>query len=113
VKNQIRDFLVRTWPPPFAQWFRVAFGLDELSVPTQNRVGLRNCRNLSQSFSTKSVALDCQEASLLIGKQNPIASDLLAKYLILQLEVIDDQLLLIANVLDEYSNEDMKRLEDK
>ena len=70
-------------------------------------------RDLSQLFSAKSVALHCQQASLLIGKQSPIASDLLAKYLILQLEVIDDQLLLIANVLDEYCNEDMQRLEDK
>jgi hypothetical protein len=33
--------------------------------------------------------------------------------LVLQLEVLDDHFLLLANVLDEYGEEDMQRLEEK
>jgi len=106
-KNQIHDFLALTWPPLFASWFRVACGLDKFSVPSKDRVG----RDLFKVFSAESLTFHCQDAALIIGKQNAFASQLLAKYLVLHLEVFDDQFLLLAYVLDKYGNKQMQRLE--
>lgn len=82
-KNQIHDLLIFRWPSQFASRLRTYFGLKKLSVPTQDRVALRNCRDLSKLFSAESFAFHGQESSLIIGKQNSFASNLLAKYLIL------------------------------
>jgi hypothetical protein len=48
-----------------------------------------------------------------VVQQYSFACKLLAKHLVLQLEVLDDHFLLLANVLDEYGEEDMQRLEEK
>ena len=64
----------------------------------------------STSTSTLPASMPNSE---IIREQNSFASNLLAKYLVLQLEVLDDQFLLLAYLLEEYSNAQMQRLKKK
>jgi hypothetical protein len=113
-KNQIHDLLIDGWPTnPVVTRLETAVWFDEFSVPPEDGVCLSNRRHLRELRSSKRFSLNRQKATLVIIQQHSVAADLLAKDLVLELNVLDDQLLLRAYVLNEGDDENMERLEKK
>ena len=112
-ENQIDNFLVFRWPPRILTRSGIALGLDEFSMPTQDRASLSNRCDLSKLLSPESFALHCQETSLIVAEQNSFVAKLVSKYLILQLKVFDDLFLFLSYGLTEYSEDHLERLEKK
>ncbi len=85
--------------------FAFAFGLNEFSMPTKDRVRLSNRGDLSKLLSSESFRLHRQNTPLIVTQQDSFAPQLLAKYLILQPKVFGYLFLFFAYGLTEYSQD--------
>ena len=71
----------------------VPFLGDEPTVPTEDRVGGDDCRQLGHGPAAQDLALDGQNPPLVIGKENPFPSHLVHQGLDLGVLELDDFLL--------------------
>ena len=62
---------------------------DQLSVPTQKRIGCDNAGKLPQGRASHDLGLLCEPSSLGVREAQPFVAHLFTEYAVLLLEVID------------------------
>ena len=80
---------------------------DQLPVPSQDRIGGHDGRNLSKDHTRQELALDRQASPLSVAESDPLLATGLSHDLILSVQVLDDLLLL---AVDSPSKDDQKQL---
>ncbi len=83
---------------------------DEFAVPTQDRVGCNDRGELTEEFPSEYLALDRQPTALVVGETNLFCAHLLAKNLVLFLEVFDYLKLSAVHPASEQEEQEPQRL---
>jgi hypothetical protein len=83
---------------------------DKLSVPTKDRVGGDERRNIFECSSANGLAANRESAALIVGQSKSFVPELLLEGLVFLSEILDDRILLAADPASHGGDEDLPGL---
>ncbi len=86
---------------------------DELSMPTQNRIGREDRSNFTEHLPAQDFAFDSQTTPLIIVEQDSLLAEFFFEHLVFGAQVFDCELLLAIDPTSEYEKIDLPRMESE